>query len=267
MLIDWFTVIAQALNFLILVWLLKRFAYQPVLQAINQREQRIAAQVAAAAAAQAAATTERDTLSRKSDELEQQRAALLEQVTQEAKATRSRLLEQAREDADAQRVRLLAALSAEQADLRSELGSKVREAVLQIAASAMRDLAHVALNEAMVNVFLEHLGELGEADRHVLGMVGTNSATALVRSAFELAPPTRVRIQAAVAALGWPGARVQFETSTDLVCGIELQAAGHKLAWSVGDYLEGLQNGIDHILETHGGAAPATSEPVPAAAS
>ena len=34
MLIDWFTVAAQVVNFLILVWLLKRFLYQPILNAI-----------------------------------------------------------------------------------------------------------------------------------------------------------------------------------------------------------------------------------------
>jgi F-type H+-transporting ATPase subunit b len=264
MLIDWFTVIAQALNFLILVWLLKRFAYGPVLQAINLREQRIAAQVTAAAATQAAAIAERETLARKSAELEQHRAALLEQVAQEAKATRSRLLEQVRQDADAQRTRLLAALSAEQADLRSELGSKVREEVLEITGSTLRDLAHVPLNEAMANVFLEHLGELSEADRQLLGAVGADGTAALVRSAFELAPQTRARIQAAVAALGRPDARLQFELATDLVCGIELQAAGHKLAWSVGDYLEGLRSGIDRILETHGKSGSAAAKLAPA---
>ena len=42
MLIDWFTVIAQMLNFLILVWLLKRFLYQPILDAIDAREKGIA---------------------------------------------------------------------------------------------------------------------------------------------------------------------------------------------------------------------------------
>ncbi|MCH9698254.1 MAG: F0F1 ATP synthase subunit B, partial [Gammaproteobacteria bacterium] len=45
MLIDWFTVSAQIINFLILVWLLKRFLYQPILNAIDAREQRIATQL------------------------------------------------------------------------------------------------------------------------------------------------------------------------------------------------------------------------------
>ena len=46
MLIDWFTVGAQALNFIILVWLLKRFLYKPILNAVDAREKRIAAELA-----------------------------------------------------------------------------------------------------------------------------------------------------------------------------------------------------------------------------
>ncbi len=46
MLIDWFTVGAQALNFLILVWLMKRFLYRPILHAIDAREKPIAGELA-----------------------------------------------------------------------------------------------------------------------------------------------------------------------------------------------------------------------------
>src|SRR5271166_229437 len=94
MLIDWFTIAAQALNFLILVWLLKRFLYKPILRAIDAREKRIAAELADADAKKAEAQKERD-------EFHQQRAALLSKATEEAKAEGQRLLEDARKAADA----------------------------------------------------------------------------------------------------------------------------------------------------------------------
>ena len=50
MLIDWFTVAAQAINFLILVGLLSRFLYKPILHAIDEREKGIATQLAQAEA-------------------------------------------------------------------------------------------------------------------------------------------------------------------------------------------------------------------------
>ena len=77
MLIDWFTVGAQALNFLILVWLMKRFLYKPILQAIDAREKRIALSLADADAKKAEAQKERDEFEKKNEEFDQQRAALL----------------------------------------------------------------------------------------------------------------------------------------------------------------------------------------------
>ena len=60
MLIDWFTVSAQVVNFLILVWLMKRFLYKPILHAIDAREQRIAKKIADADAKRAEAEKERE---------------------------------------------------------------------------------------------------------------------------------------------------------------------------------------------------------------
>ena len=77
MLIDWFTVGAQALNFLILVWLLKRFLYEPILRAIDAREKRIATELADADAKKAEAQKERDEFQQKNGEFDRQRAALL----------------------------------------------------------------------------------------------------------------------------------------------------------------------------------------------
>src|SRR5271155_2800573 len=100
MLIDWFTVGAQALNFLILVWLLKRFLYKPILDAVDAREKRIARELADANAKLAAAKKERAELLRKNEAFDQQRAGLLGKATDEAKIERQRLFDEARHAAD-----------------------------------------------------------------------------------------------------------------------------------------------------------------------
>src|SRR5450755_4036363 len=96
MLIDWFTVCAQALNFLILVWLMKHFLYKPVLAAIDTREKLIASELADAAAKKTEAQKDRDDFQRKNAEFNQQRAALLSKATDEAKVERQRLMDEAR---------------------------------------------------------------------------------------------------------------------------------------------------------------------------
>src|SRR5580704_6043927 len=112
--IDWFTVVAQAINFLILVWLLKRFLYKPILHAIDEREHGIATQLAEAKATQVESQQERDDFQHKNDAFERERAALFQKATGEAKAERQRLLEDARHEADTVRAKRQEALQNEQ---------------------------------------------------------------------------------------------------------------------------------------------------------
>ncbi|TFG82893.1 MAG: F0F1 ATP synthase subunit B, partial [Chromatiales bacterium] len=121
MLIDWFTVLAQVVNFLILVWLLKRFLYRPILDAIDAREKRIARELAQADAKKAEAQKERDEFQHKNEAFEQQRAALFGKATDEAKAERQRLLDDARQAADTLAARREEALRREQQSLNEAL--------------------------------------------------------------------------------------------------------------------------------------------------
>ena len=75
MLFDGFTVAAQTLNFLVLVWLMKRFLYKPILDAIDAREKRIALALADAAAKKTEAQQERDEFQKKNEVFDQARDA------------------------------------------------------------------------------------------------------------------------------------------------------------------------------------------------
>jgi F-type H+-transporting ATPase subunit b len=267
MLIDWFTVAAQALNFLILVWLLKRFLYQPVLDAINAREQRIALQLADAAAKEAAASKERDEFARKNTEFDAQRAALFDKASEEAKAELQRLLEQARKEADALRSRLQDALGNERAALNAKITRRTCDEVFAIARKTLADLATVSLEDSMARVFIARLGSLSAADKKALAAaIEAAAGTAVVRSAFELPAQQRSAIEQGLAATGVSAARLSYETVPGLISGVELNAGGHKLAWSIADYLSGLQQRLGEILQPAAAPAGERAPAAPAAA-
>ncbi len=251
MLIDWFTVAAQALNFLILVWLLKRFLYQPVLDAIGAREQRIAKQLADAAAQAAAATSEREQFERKNKEFDTERAALLDTARAQATAEGQKLLELARQQADALRSRLQGAWREEQLLLGAEISRRTRDEVFAIARKTLADLAGVSLEQRMTQVLIERLSALGASERALLAAATAAPAGALVvRTAFELQPPERSAIERAVSAISATAAQLSYQAVPGLVSGIELCASGHKLAWSITDYLGALEKSAGEILAT-----------------
>ncbi len=251
MLIDWYTVAAQALNFLILVWLLKRYLYQPVLDAINAREQRIAMQLADAASKEAAATKEREEFERKNAEFDSQRSALLVTATAEAKAERERQLEQVRKDADALRSSLQESLRNERQALSDEIIHRTRDEVLAIARKTLAELATASLEESMARVFIDRLRALGAEDRKLLGAaIEAASGTAVVRSAFELPAQQRGDIERVIAEMRGGTVRVSYESAPDLISGVELAAGGRKLAWSIADYLAALEKSVGDMLQS-----------------
>jgi F-type H+-transporting ATPase subunit b len=250
MLIDWFTVGAQALNFLILVWLLRRFLYKPILNAIDAREKKIAAELADAAAKKAEAKKERDDFQHKNDEFDQQRAALLSKATGEAKAERERLLDEARQAADALSAKRGETLRNDAQHLNQAISRRTQEEVFAITRKTLADLATASLEERTADVFLRRLQALDAKTKASLGeTLKTASDPAVVRSAFDLPAEQQAAIQKALNETFSAEIKLQFETAPDLVSGIELTANGQKLAWSIADYLTGLENGVEQLLK------------------
>src|SRR3974377_298212 len=118
MLIDWFTVCAQVVNFLLLIWLLKRFLYKPILGAMDAREKEIAGRLHDAETQKTEAERERESLRVAMVEFETQREALLKKVADEAETTRKRLSEEVRQEIGTLRTKWREALQNEQDALR-----------------------------------------------------------------------------------------------------------------------------------------------------
>src|SRR5665213_1570916 len=141
MLIDWFTVGAQALNFLVLVWVLKHFLYKPILDAIAAREKGVAAKLSDADAKTKEAQKQRDDFEGKNKAFDEQRAALLSKATDEAKTEHDRLFGDARKEADSFRATQAAALKSDQAKLGKEITQTASKEVFAIARKTLADLA------------------------------------------------------------------------------------------------------------------------------
>jgi len=265
--IDWFTVVAQAINFLILVWLLKRFLYKPILHAIDERAKGIATQLAEAEAKKAEAQKERDDFQHKNEAFDQERAALLKKATDEAKAERQRLLDEARKDADLLRAKRQDALRNEQRNLSQEIIRWTQKEVFAITRKTLADLATTSLEERMGDVFVHRVRALtGAAKEQLATAFKTSNHTVSVHSAFDLPPAQRTAIESAIKETFAPDAHVQFETAPELVSGIELSTNGHKIAWSIADYLSTLEKSAGELLHEEAKPEPkAEAKPEPKA--
>jgi F-type H+-transporting ATPase subunit b len=248
MLIDWFTVGAQALNFIILVWLMKHFLYKPVIYAIDEREKRVAAELAKADNKKAEAQKESDEFKRKNEEFDRQRRALLDKAMNEAHAERHQLLDEARKASAALRLKFQETLKNEQHNMHQAISRRTQQEVFAIARKALKDLATTSLEERLGEVFIHRLMEMDSHAKAVLARaIKTASEPAIVHSAFDLSDKQRAAIQNALNEIFSTEIHIRFEAAPNVISGIELIANGQKVAWSIADYLTSMEKDVDEL--------------------
>ncbi|WP_020606062.1 F0F1 ATP synthase subunit delta [Spirosoma spitsbergense] len=243
--INWFTVIAQLFNFILLVWLMKRFLYAPILAAIDEREKKIKAQLNDAKDQKAEAKKEQDEFSAKNADFDQHKKALMDAAIAETQTERQKLLDAARTDAETLRTKQARALEEMQASLQTDIAKKTQQAVFSITQKALVDLASVSLESQSVAVFIERLRHLKADEKQAfVDAFQADKKPVQIKSAFALSASQQTDVKAALTKLLGASADGAFTTDPALISGISLMANGYKLAWSVADYLTSLEKSI-----------------------
>jgi F-type H+-transporting ATPase subunit b len=245
MLINWFTVGAQLVNFAVLVWLMKRFLYQPVLNAMDARERRVATQASELGQQQSALRQAQADLSASKNVFDQERGALLAKAVADAAAARERIVTEAHQQADAMRTTQQAAAQQDAVTLSDDMQHLATAEIFAIARRTLSDLASADLEERIGEVFTRRLRQLdATAKKTLAAALETPNGKAMVRSRFVLPGGVRATVQNALNETFGAEVPLQFETAPATVCGIELTAGGQKLAWTIDEYLRLFQQKI-----------------------
>jgi F-type H+-transporting ATPase subunit b len=250
MLIDWFTVIAQIVNFLVLVFLLKHFLYGRIINAMNQREENIASRLEEAEKRKKEAEQEAEIYRKKNQEWDEKREEMLSRAEEEAGARRKGLIEKAREEVDQMKARWHEAIQREKNSFLQDLRQRAGRQIYAIARRALKDLANADLEERIIDVFIDRIRDLDENSRKgIVRSIKKADKNVIINSAFELPQSIQQRITEAIRAPLGDGIEVKFQTSPDMILGLELKAHGYKIAWSLDNYFESLESEIREALE------------------
>lgn len=252
MTVDWITVSAQVVNFLILVWLLHRFLYRPVMNAMSRREARITQRLEEAREREQTAEREAHSYREQRESLQQRREELLEQAKGEAQEEKKRLLDEARSEVEDMRREWQRQAAREKDEFMERLSREVASLVEDIARKALRDLADTTLEAHITQGFIRQLEALDAQGRAAMVQSGV---PVRITTAFELDASTRGRLTRAVHEHLATDLQVDFQRSEDLLCGIELASAGRRLGFNLADYLDDLGERMDESFRPLNAAA------------
>jgi F-type H+-transporting ATPase subunit b len=239
--IDWFIFFSQIVNLLILMFLLKKFLFGRIIGAMDAREAKIGAVFTEAEKsrqeAQAAAENHRSRLR----ELEAGYEQMLTKARQDAETYQEQLLEKAREEVDFLKARWMEALRSERANFLQELRRLAGNQIYAVSRRVLKDLAGLNLEERIVEVLMERIEAMDAAERGKFQKPAETGGSVMISCAFEIPPATQTRLNDVLHRLFSENIAIVYERSDDVLSGCELRLNGHKVAWSVKDYLDSLE--------------------------
>ena len=206
------TIIFQIINFLILLVILTRFLYQPVVRTMRQRQAGIAAQLREADQRVADADAERQRLAQAIEQANAQAEQLLVRTRADAAAERARLIDTARNDAARYREEAQRAMQEQEREALSRLEARIRASAVTIAGSLVRQAAGPTVHQAL-------LDQLTDGATHADGVVHQLSDHLGGPVVVELAYPPDAELEDSLrAALG----DVEFRVNADLLAGARI---------------------------------------------
>lgn len=244
MLIDWFTILAQIVNFLVLVALLKRFLYGPLVAAIDAREQAIARRVAEAAQSEKEAAARVEELTKQAAEAAREKSAVLEAARADADRQRGEILAQARENIKALEAKWRDELARGQSAFLDEVRRRAAAEILTATRGALRDLASSDVECCALSAFLEKIRAMDPA---VLRAFAAEGITLVTHN--DLPAEQRRRVECAIESRTGAPVTIRFECAPAIAWGVELRGNGRRIGWTPDAWLDAVEDKLRVELE------------------
>jgi F-type H+-transporting ATPase subunit b len=242
MLIDSFTIIAQIINFLILIYLLKRFLFNRIIQIMDEREKQITDRMQDAKTAKEAAQKELDEQQRIREELQEKWNEMLAQAKKDAQKKRDELVKDARSKIDEEQKHWREAISKQRTAFLRDLRHLSCEQVCQMSRKVLADLAGEKLENQLIENFLIQLGKLSKEEKDdFIRFINKDERKIWVNSSFKLTGEKESEIRKILEKIIGDKVEIHFQVSPKLICGIETRTEGKKISWNIENYLDGLE--------------------------
>jgi len=248
--VNWMTVVAQILNFLILIWLLKRFLYGPILQAMDKRQKHLADLQEEAKKKSAEAEEITQAYTTLTADLENEKHQIFSNTKASAEEERQKFLENAKKEVERIKQDWICSMQREQSAFLQQGRVLIGQEACQLARTVLHDLADADLEKAMVAVFMKKLHDVSQEQRQQI-RAGTERDAAPVRvySSFKLENTQKEQLAEVVLHALQITNPIEFVVSDRLMAGIELDAGGYHFGWSIEEYMHDLEQSLQRYIE------------------
>ncbi len=243
--LSWSTFILEIINFLVLVWILKRFLFKPVREIIARRRAEIDKGLQDALTLQAEAEKLKKQYQARLTDWEAEKRQLQQALKQELESEKARRMNELKSQIDNERERSRVADTRREQDLQHSMEETALRQGARFAGRLLQEAAGAETETQLVAMVIEALERLPDEDRAKFQHLPDADTEIRVGSAYALSPKQQTRLTSALTAL-FPGQRsIRFERDDSLLAGLRIATGNWVLGCNLRDELAGFAE-LDH---------------------
>lgn len=247
--IDWTTLVLEIINFLVLVWILKRFLYKPVMEAIAARQMRVEGKLAEARVIEDGARELESQYQRRLADWDMEKAKARAVLDTELLQERNRQMQALDKALLEERERVAAVTAHKQQEAQRELEVEALAHAQRFASALLVRLADPVVESRFVSLLFEDWANLPDTQVESLRRaVLVDKAKATVTTAFPLSPEQRREIESALQSRLEADLVVAFDEDPNLLAGVRLSLGPWQLNMNFADELASFKAAANHVL-------------------
>ena len=244
---SWTTFFAQIVNLFVLVWLLKRFLYQPIVDTIGKRQKYIENKVKKAAEAVKTAEVREAELMKAVQDWQKSKQKRTDDLFAELKKVRTEQEEIIAEDTLKARQKMQLDLNRETTALSIEIRDMIAHNFLDLSRKVLADLSGLAPISQALSIFKKKLEALPKSEIKALKETIQKTDKIILTSSEKLSPKIQQEMATYLKKL-LDADTIDFIHDPALILGIELTAGETVVEWNLKTYLDTFEGNLNTAL-------------------
>lgn len=250
--INWVVFFAQIVNLFVLVWLLKKFLYRPIINAVEQRQAEITSKVNKAKEEYALAEAEHKQLAKKLKNFETTKKKKFDEVAKEIEAFKSHQMSLIKDETHKLRQKMQADLDRQVQSLHTQIADVFAGNFIALSQKMMGELSGETAFENSFSLFQKQLKSLSKTDIKKIKSSYAKQNIISISSSETLSKKMQQELALFLSdTFDWTlPLKMRFETDKNLILGLEMTVGNHSAEWHLKAYLDEYQEKLNTQLSS-----------------
>ena len=241
-----YTIIAQLINFSVLLFILNKFLYKPILKTMDKRREDIKNKIEETQNKLEESDKLKEEYFNKLQEVEKENITLRKQALEDIKKFKDSELQKVKEDISLKKDKFNDYLNLEQKSLIENFNENLSDLFVEYSNNILQVLANSTLQGEIVNNFMQKINDL--TDEKVESVNKLNVEDMYIYSNDELTDKQKDFIKDSLVKKGFKFKDIQYTVDKKLILGIELKAKSYVLSWNVRELTNNFISTIDNKI-------------------